>query len=241
MVTLADGPTVRGDLLLVGSRPRAQRRPARPGDGGHRRRPGRPGASSTTTSAPPPTASSRSATSSSPYQLKHVANHEAEGRAAQPRAPRMRPGAPTTGSCRRRCSPTRRSRPSGRTEAQCRATGLDYVVEDPGVRRHRLRLGDGGRHRLLQADRRPRHGQAARRAHPRPAGVDGHPAVIQAMSFGLGAQGDGLRPVLDPPRTAGSGGERTAGARSLTVARCRVAPNACRQDMKANLTSERTL
>ena len=45
--------------------------------------------------------------------------------------------------------------------------GLDVRRGGAGVRRRRLRLGDGGHHRLLQGDRRARHRPAARRARHR--------------------------------------------------------------------------
>ena len=131
----------------------------------------------------PPTASGRSATSSSDYQLKHVANHEARVVAHNLRTrttcDRVRP--PLRAA--RPCSPSRRSPRSGLTEQQAGAAGLRYVDRGAGLRRHRLRLGDGGHHRLLQGARRPGHRPAARRAHHRAAGSTLIQPLIQAMSL----------------------------------------------------------
>ena len=48
-----------------------------------------------------------------PFQLKHVANHEAKVVQHNLLHPRTTAAQPTTGSCRPRCSPIRRSPPSG--------------------------------------------------------------------------------------------------------------------------------
>ena len=52
---------------------------------------------------------------------------------------------PTTASCRRRCSPTRRSPWSASPRTRRRAAGLRRRGQGAELRRHRLRLGDGGR------------------------------------------------------------------------------------------------
>ena len=157
---------------------------------------------------------------SSPFQLKHVANHEAkvvQYNLLHPDAPRRTdhrfvPSAVFT-------DPQIAS--VGRTEAQCRAMGLDYVVkiQEYGDIAYGWAMEDTTGFCKLIADRGTGKLLGAHILGPQAS------TVIQPADPGHvvrpGRQGHGLRPVLDPPRTAGSGGERTAGARSLTVRRCR--------------------
>ena len=58
----------------------------------------------------------------------------------------------------------------GKTENELIAAGTPYISAR-GVRRHRLRLGDGGHHRLREGARRPGLRPAARRPHHRAAGT----------------------------------------------------------------------
>ena len=114
---------------------------------------------------------------SSPYQLKHVANHEARVVAhnllhpddLRAHRPPVRAGGGVHRAADRRGRAAPRSRPA--------REGLDYAVHGAGLRRRRVRLGDGGHHRVLQGAGRPRHRAAAGRAHHRAAGVDRDPAA----------------------------------------------------------------
>ena len=108
-----------------------------------------------------------------------------EDRPAQPAAPGRSCAPPTTASCRTRCSRSPQIAAVGLTEQEAIERGAALRDVDPGVRRHRLRLGDGGHHRLREADRRPGHRPVARRAHHRPAGAHRDPAAHP---------GDELRP-----------------------------------------------
>ena len=56
-------------------------------------------------------------------------------------------------------------------------TRIRYYVQDPGLRRRRIRLGNGGHHRDRQTHRRARHRASAGRAHHGLPGVVDHPAV----------------------------------------------------------------
>ena len=98
-----------------------------------------------------------------------------EGRRAQPaasRAPAHRPPVRAVGGVHR----TRRS-PRWAHRAGLPGRALDYARQGPGLRRRRVRLGDGGRHRVLQGAGRTRHRPAAGRAHHGPGGVDPDPAA----------------------------------------------------------------
>ena len=158
MLLVAAGRIPNGDLLDLD-------------EGGHRRPTGTAACSSTTSSARPSTGVFALGDASSPFQLKHVANHEAKVVQHNLAAPGLAARAPTTGSCRPRCSPTRRSPSVGRTEAQCRAMGLDYVVkiQEYGDVAYGWAMEDDTGFCKLIADRGT--GTAARRAHHGRAGV----------------------------------------------------------------------
>ena len=145
---------------------------------------------------------------SSPYQLKHVANHEArivqhnllhpdDLRASRPPVRAERGVHPPAG---------RRGRAdrAGRRDA-----GLRYVTIAAGLRRHRLRLGDGGHHRASSSSSptRPPANCSARTSSARRRRTVIQP-LIQAMSFGLDARSMAPRPVLDPPGDARGRRER---------------------------------
>jgi len=93
---------------------------------------------------------------SSPYQLKHVANHEAKIVAhnlLHPDAPRRAdhrfvPSAVFTAP---------QIATVGLTEEECRERGVRYVFSGAGLRLGGLRLGDGGPPMVLQAAGRPDH------------------------------------------------------------------------------------
>ena len=124
---------------------------------------------------------------SSPFQLKHVANHEAkvvQHNLLHPDAPRRTdhrfvPSAVFT-------DPQIAS--VGRTEGQCRAMGLDYVVkiQEYGDIAYGWAMEDTTG--FCKLDRRPEHRAAARRAPLGPQASTVIQPVIQAMSFGLGAK-----------------------------------------------------
>ena len=124
---------------------------------------------------------------SSPYQLKHVANHEARVVAhnlAHPDDPmavdhRFVPAAVFT-------DPQIAS--VGLTEQQAEARGIRHVVERAAVLRHRGGLGARGHDGLLQAARRSRDRAAARRAHHRAGGGHHHPAADPGDAFGQTAR-----------------------------------------------------
>ena len=158
-------PTARPsttDLLLVAIGRVPELRPARPGRSAASSCTPTGASWSTSTSARPPTGVWALGDVSSPYQLKHVANHEVRVVAHNLAHPddlrttdhRFVPSAVF-------------SHPQlatvGRTEQDLRAAGVRYVSYRAGVRRHRLRLGARGHHQLLQAAGRPGVGPAARR------------------------------------------------------------------------------
>ena len=124
---------------------------------------------------------------SSPFQLKHVANHEAkvvQHNLLHPGAPRRTdhrfvPSAVFT-------DPQIAS--VGRTEAQCRAMGLDYVVkiQDYGDVAYGWAMEDTTGFCKLIADRRTGKLLGAHIMGPQASTLV--QPVIQAMSFGLGAK-----------------------------------------------------
>ena len=95
-----------------------------------------------------------------------------------------------------------------------RAAGIDVVTKVQKLRRHRLRLGDGGHHRDREADRRPRAPGKILGAHVMGLpGVVDHPAGDPGDELRSDRPGDGPRPVLDPPGAARGHRERAAGPR----------------------------
>ena len=96
---------------------------------------------------------------SSPYQLKHVANHEA--RVVQHNLLCDWDDTDSMAVTDHRFVPAAvftdpQVAGVGLTENQARAGGFDISVAMSGLRRRGLRLGDGGHHRDRQAHRRPR-------------------------------------------------------------------------------------
>ena len=87
------------------------------------------------------------------HQLKHVANHEARVVAAQPDAP-GRSAASDHRFVPRAVFTYPQIASVGLTEDAGRASRGAYVTASPGLRRHRLRLGDGG-HRPASASCSP--------------------------------------------------------------------------------------
>ena len=208
---LADGTVVRGDLLLVATGRQPERRPARPGRRRHPDPRRTAGSSSTSTSARRRTACSRSGTSarrssSSTWPTTRRGSWRTTCCTPTRRSRR------TTGSCRRRCSPSRRSPRSGApsrsagpaawtTRCTCRPTATSPTA---------------GRWRTTPASARcspsaAPGGCSARTSWAPHASMVIQP-LIQAMSFGLTATRDGERAVLDPPGPARAGGERAARA-----------------------------
>ena len=137
---------------------------------------------------------------STPVPLKHVANREADVVRAQPapprrpreRGPRPRPVGdlhppPDRGGRRDRAGPARPG---------CR------LPRRPGpLRRHRLRVGDGGRDGVLQGARRPGRRHDPGRAHHGPPGPHPRPAA-RARGHARHHRPHAGRPaLLDPPRS----------------------------------------
>ena len=141
--------------------------------------------SSTSTSAPPRPGSGRSATSPATLQLKHVANQDARVVQHNLLHPDDRCRSATTGSCPARCSARRRSRSVGLTEQEARDAGHRRGRRHAGLRRRRLRLGDGG-----HATTSPSWWRTARPGCSVGAHLIGPQAsilvqpLVQAMSFG---------------------------------------------------------
>ena len=170
--------TVEADLLLVatGREPNTDR---------PRRWP-RPGSRPTPTAASPSTATGRTS-ATGVWALGDVCSPLPAQARRQPRGARRRaqPGrTPTT--C---VELDHRYVPAAVfTHPQIASVGLHrgrgprrracpYVTRVAGLRRHGVRLGDGGHHQHLQADRRPGDRAAARRAPHGAAGVDADPAA----------------------------------------------------------------
>ena len=153
---------------------------------------------------------------SSPYQLKHVANHEARVVAhnlLHPDAPRRTdhrfvPAAVFTDP---------QIAAVGRTEAQCRADGLDYAVtvQDYGDVAYGWAMEDTTGFCKVLAERGTGRLLGAHIMGPQASTVI--QPLIQAMSFGLGRARDGDRAVLDPPGAARGRRERAARARPVDM------------------------
>ncbi len=137
---------------------------------------------------------------SSDFQLKHVANHEArrvkhnllqdwdDTDSLMPSDHRHVPSAVFT-------DPQIAS--VGLTENEARAKGLQNQGEDPGLRRRRLRLGDGGHDGDREDHRRRRQRLDSRCAHHGLSGIVTHPAVDPGDGVRPAGTGHGPRPVLD--------------------------------------------
>ena len=156
---------------------------------------------------------------SSPYQLKHVANHEA--RVVQHNL--LHPDALRTTSHRFVPSAVF-THPQvasvGQREAGPPRPRHALRRQGPGLRRRGLRLGDGGHHRVREGPRGSgRH--AARRALPGPAGLLADPGA--GPGHGVRAEGPGGRdePVLDPPGAARAHRERAPGPAARQLSRVR--------------------
>ena len=210
VLDLADGTVVRGDLLLVatGRRPNGDRLdlpaagiPTHP-DGRivvdeHQRTPA--------------DGVFAMGDVSSPFQLKHVANHESRVVAhnlLHPDTPqktdhRFVPAAVFTEP---------QIATVGRTEQVLPGRRPGLRSARAGLRRRRVRVGDGRRHRLLQGARRARHREAAGRSHPGAGRLGGDPAADPGHVVRADGDRDGVRAVLDPPGPARAGGERAARA-----------------------------
>jgi len=150
---------------------------------------------------------------SSDYQLKHVANHEARivahNLAPPRRPPHLRP--PLRPRSGLHLSADRQRRTDRRTAQD---PGPQLRHHDAGVRRYGIRLGDGGHHRGLQADRGPGHGRAARRPPHGLPGVEPDRAADPGDVTGAERAADGAGPVLDPPRAHRGRRERLARPRA---------------------------
>ena len=117
---------------------------------------------------------------SSDYQLKHVANHESasvrenllldwdDTDSLKQSDHRYVPSAVFTDP---------QIAMVGLTENQARAKGYDVSLEGAGLRRRRLRLGDGGHHRHREDHRGRRLGKDPRRTHHGPSGLIADPAA----------------------------------------------------------------
>ena len=147
---------------------------------------------------------------STPYPLKHVANAEARTLAHNlafgddlrpyphdwvPAAVFTEPQIATVGA---------------REQDLCRECRLRGG--GPRVRRCGLRLGPAGHRRFLQAVRRRRVRNPARRAHHGLPGLAADPAAGPGGRRRAAAGRPGPGPVLDPPRTERGSGERAAQA-----------------------------
>ena len=151
---------------------------------------------------------------SSDYQLKHVANHEArvvkhnllqdwdDTDALMPSNHRYVPFCGVHRSADRQCRAHRKSGPG---------KGFEHKGQDPGLRRRRLRMGDGGHHRHREDHRRRRHRADSRRAHHGPPGLVADSAADPGDGLRSTGTGHGARPVLDPPGAARGGRERVVG------------------------------
>ena len=143
---------------------------------------------------------------SSEHQLKHVANHEARVVAhnlLHPDSPRRSdhrfvPSAVFTDP---------QIAAVGRTEAQCRADGLDVAVsvQDYGDVAYGWAMEDTTGFCKVLAERGTGRLLGAHLIGPQASTVI--QPLIQAMSFGLAGADDGVRAVLDPSGAAGSGRE----------------------------------
>ena len=156
--------------------------------------------SSTSTSAPPRAAIWALGDISNRYQLKHVSNQEArvvrhnllhpdDLLRADHDARAQRGLQPPAGGQRRH------DRGGGAASAASATSSAAH-----GLRRHRLRLGDGGPRELREGARRPRHRAAARRAHDRRAGVEPDPAADPGDELRPDRRRRRARAVLDPSR-----------------------------------------
>ena len=148
---------------------------------------------------------------SSPYQLKHVANHEA--RVVQHNLLCDWDDTESMAVTDHRYVPSAvftdpQLATVGLTENQAIAKGLDISVNDPGLRRRRVRLGDGGHHRNRQAHRRARQRAPTGRAHHGLPGIVDHPAVDSGDELRTDRRRDGPRPVLDSSGAARGGRKR---------------------------------
>ena len=152
---------------------------------------------------------------SSDYQLKHVANHES--RAVRENLLLDWDDTDSLKQSDHRYVPSAvftdpQIAMVGLTENQARAKGYNVIVEGAGLRRRRLRLGDGGHHRHRQDHRRRRLGIDPRRAHHGPPGLVVDPADHPGDELRPGRPGHGAGPVLDPSGPAGGHRERVARA-----------------------------
>ena len=128
---------------------------------------------------------------SSDYQLKHVANHEMrvvkhnllqdwdDTERLMPSDHRYRAVGGVHRSADRHRRPDRKRGPR---------KGIQRQVQGAGLRRRRLRLGDGGHHRHREDHRRRRHRADSGRAHHGPSGVVADPAADPGDELRLRAQ-----------------------------------------------------
>ncbi len=199
-------------------RPPAQHR--RPRRRGRRRRAARrrPGRRRRTSAARPRPASGPSATSARPTS---------SSTSPTPRRGRSRTTSSTRTTCARSrtttCPPAIFSHPQiatvGLTEQECVEQGLRHVTTVQALRRHGIRLGDGGHHRASASwSPTPPPGCCwAPTSWGRSATTLIQP-LVQAMAFGTTVARAGARAVLDPPRAGRGRRERAARPRASEAA-----------------------
>ena len=168
---------------------------------------------------------------SSPYMLKHVANHEAKVVSHNIVNPdSLRTTNHTRGAARRLHASADRERRHDRGRGAPRRHRRDDL--DAQVRRRRVRMGARGHDQLLQADRRPRDAAAGRGAHHRAARVEPDPAADPRTRPPVHGRRAGDRPVLHPPCARRGRRERTARIRSATERRCSTDEHAVRSSTR---------
>ncbi len=230
---------VHNHCNVVGAKPEQLRH--HPDDGQRRDVAGRHGAGGDRAGSPTATCStpswpvSRSATAASSSTSTNAPLREAFSRSAMSARITSSSTSPTTrcGSSRKTCCWTgttpaalkqsdHRYVPSavftdpqiamvGLTENQARAQGYNVMVEGAGLRRRRLRMGDGRHHRHREDHRGRRFGADSRRTHHGAPGLVADPADHPGDEFRTRRPGHGARPVLDPSGAAGGHRERATG------------------------------
>ena len=118
----------------------------------------------------------------------------------------------TTGSCRRRCSPSRRSPSVGLTEQQAHERGVRYVVGAPALRRIAAGWAREDTTGFLKVLADPQTGLLLGAHVIGPEAATVIQPLIQAMSFGQSARDLARGQYWIHPALPRAGGERAAGA-----------------------------